>query len=74
MGTRGEGDGGMGRMGEGEWEIQASIMEWVSHGDKGHNMGKMVNGMVIALYGDRGQLRCGEHSITYGPATPAPLA
>ena len=38
----------MGKMGEGEWEIQSS-----SYGlDKRYSIGNIVNGIVIVLYGE----------------------
>lgn len=37
-------------MGEGEWELQA-FMEWISHGNKRHSIGNIVNDTVVALCG-----------------------
>lgn len=53
MNARGEEGGGMGKMGEGETEIQASSCG-LSHWDKRHSIRERVNDTVIALYGDRG--------------------
>lgn len=46
MVTRGEKNRGMGKMGEGEWEIQPSR-------NTSHSIGNLVNGIVIVLFGDR---------------------
>ena len=46
-------DRDMGKIGEGEWEIQASSTGMKSHGTKRHSVQNTVNGMVIAIFGDR---------------------
>ena len=43
----------MGKRDGEEWEVHASVMECISHGDERHSMGNIVNGIVIVLYGDR---------------------
>ena len=45
----------MGKIAEGEWEIQASSYK-VSHGNKRRRSGNIVNDIVIPLYGNRWQL------------------
>ena len=52
MVARGEGPRGMGKMGEGEWEIQASSYE-ISHKNKSQSIENIVNHTAAALYGDR---------------------
>ena len=42
----------LGKMGEGEWEIQASSYG-ISHGNKRHSIRNRVDDIIIALYGDR---------------------
>ena len=40
------------------------IMEWVSHWNKRHSTGNIVNSIVIALYGDRWQLHLwAQHNV-----------
>ena len=54
MVARGEKGGGMSKMGEdGEWEIQASGMERISHRDKRPSIRNTVNDTVTVLHGDR---------------------
>ena len=40
-------------MGEGEWEIQASSYGMNKSREERYSIGNIVNGIVIALYGDR---------------------
>ena len=47
MVAKGERAGGMGKMGEEEWEIQASSYGMIK------GTGDKVNDVIIALYGDR---------------------
>ena len=44
--------GGMGNMGKGEWEVQASSYR-VSHRDERSRVGNIVSGSAIALHDDR---------------------
>lgn len=53
MVARGQGLGGMEKMGEGEC---LPVMGGRSHREEGHSIGNRVNGTVITLYGDRWQL------------------
>ena len=43
----GKGDGGMSKMGEGDWKIKASSYR-ISDGDERYNIGNIVNDIVIA--------------------------
>ena len=52
MVTRGEGKKGMCKSGEGEWELQASNNGMNNEYEK-YSMGKLDNGIVKVLYGDR---------------------
>ena len=29
------------------------VMEWMTHGNKSHSVGNIVNGIIVAFYGDR---------------------
>ena len=54
----------MGKMNEGEWEIQAFRYGMNRSGNKRYSVGNIINTIVTALHGDRWWLHCGEHSIT----------
>lgn len=44
---------GMGKVDEGEWEVQMSSCGMNSHGKKRHNIKNTVNALVRASHGDR---------------------
>lgn len=43
----------MGKIGGGEWEVQASNYVMNRHRNKRHNIGNIVNGIVIGLHSDK---------------------
>lgn len=51
----------MRKMGEGEWELQASSYG-TNLGNKRYSQGSLGNGITIALYGDPWWLHCEEPS------------
>ena len=51
MVARGKGGSRMGKMGEGDWEVQASSNGMNKSWAERHNTGNIVNGIVITLYG-----------------------
>ena len=55
MVARREGNEGMGKMSEGEWNYRLPVMR-LSRGNKRHSTGNIVNDIVIVLYSDRWQL------------------
>lgn len=53
MFARGNGVGGMDKIGEREWEIQFLSMEWIRHDNKNYSIGNTDNDIVTTFYDDR---------------------